>query len=182
MEGSYTKANTKQEVDMDVANRMLIDGFDRVGDVVHSVLSGLSDAQLRFRPEPTANSIAWLVWHLSRIQDDHIADVAGQAQVWSLGWYEKFKLPFDQFATGYGQSAHEVAQVRVGADLLGEYFDAVQEVTRVYLVGLKASDYDTVVDIHWTPPVTLGVRLMSILSDDLQHAGQAAYIKGMLSV
>jgi hypothetical protein len=35
-----------------------------------------------------------------------------------------------------------------------------------------------VVDRRWTPPVTLGVRLVSVLCDDLQHAGQAAFVRG----
>jgi hypothetical protein len=37
-----------------------------------------------------------------------------------------------------------------------------------------------VVDASWDPPVTLGVRLVSVISDDLQHAGQAAYLRGMI--
>ena len=40
---------------------------------------------------------------------------------------------------------------------------------------------DRVVDRTWDPPVTLGVRLVSILDDDTQHAGQAAYVRGLLS-
>jgi hypothetical protein len=36
------------------------------------------------------------------------------------------------------------------------------------------------VDDYWDPPVTLGVRLVSIISDDLQHVGQAAFIRGVI--
>ena len=40
---------------------------------------------------------------------------------------------------------------------------------------------DRVVDERWDPPVTLGVRLISVVDDDVQHTGQAAYLKGLLA-
>ena len=58
-------------------------------------MDGLSDDDLAWRPDPEANSIAWLVWHLTRIEDDHVAGVAGTTQVWDDdGWADRFGLPF----------------------------------------------------------------------------------------
>jgi hypothetical protein len=75
---------------------LLIDAFGRTREVVHQVVDGLTPEQLAFRVDPRANSIAWLVWHLTRIQDDHVADAAQTEQVWtSRGWVERFGLPFD---------------------------------------------------------------------------------------
>ena len=128
-----------------------------------------------------ANSIAWLVWHLLRVQDDHVADVAGTEQVWTAqGYAGRFGLPFDERATGYGQTAEEVGQVRVAADLLREYADAVTDATLAFLATVGPDDLDRVVDERWDPPVTLGVRLVSVVDDDAQHLGQAAYVKGLL--
>src|SRR5258708_12131040 len=62
---------------------LLADAFGRVREVVHEAVDGLTPGQLALRPESEANSIGWLVWHLTRIQDDHIADVAGTTQVWT---------------------------------------------------------------------------------------------------
>jgi hypothetical protein len=159
---------------------LLVEGFGRVQQVVQCTLDGLDADQLGFRIDPEANTIAWLVWHLTRIQDDHVADAAGTEQVWtSEGWFERFGLPFKAHATGYGQGCDDVAAVRVdSAGLLQGYYDAVHAKTITYVEQLKDADLDRVVDDSWDPPVTLGVRLISVLSDDLQHAGQAALVRG----
>jgi uncharacterized damage-inducible protein DinB len=161
---------------------LLVDAFDRIRDSTARVVDGLSDAELTFRATPEANSIAWLVWHLTRVQDDHIADAAGGEQVWTAGGFAgRFELPFDDEATGYGMSAEEVGAVGgVSADDLAAYHAAVHDRTIAYLGGLSDADLDRVVDEDWDPPVTLAVRLVSVVSDDLQHVGQAALVRGLL--
>lgn len=165
---------------MTTTSELLIDGYGRVRGIVHDVLTGLPPSALSFRPDAEANSIAWLVWHLSRVQDAQVADVAGAEQRWTAeGWVARFSLPFDPDASGYGQTPEQVADVHVGAELLAGYHDATHDATVRYLRGLRDPDLDRVVDTRWDPPVTLGVRLVSILSDDLQHVGQAAYVRGI---
>jgi len=161
-------------------NEVLLDAFGRVREATHGVLDGASRALLTWRVDEDANSIAWLVWHLTRIQDDHVADVAGVEQRWlAAGWYDRFGLPFAPEAHGYGQSSDEVGQVDVDGDLLRGYFDAVDAATTGYVEGLRADDLDRIVDERWDPPVTLGVRLVSVVDDDIAHAGQAAYVRGL---
>jgi uncharacterized damage-inducible protein DinB len=159
---------------------LLADAFGRVREVVHDVVAGLTPEQLAFRVDVDANSIAWLVWHLTRIQDDHVADVAGTEQIWTAqGWMERFGLPFDAGATGYGHSSDDVAAVTVDSgDLLVGYYDAVHEQTIRFMQRITDADLDRVVDEAWDPPVTLGVRLVSVIEDDLQHGGQAAFVRG----
>jgi uncharacterized damage-inducible protein DinB len=160
---------------------LLEDAFGRIHGVVHRAVEGLTPEALAYRVDPDANSIAWLIWHLTRVQDDHVAEVAGAEQVWtSKGWTDRFALPFPPAATGYGHTSSEVAAVRADAGLLTGYHDAVHEQTIRYVQGLHDADLDRVVDTSWDPPVTLGVRLVSVISDDLQHAGQAALIRGVL--
>jgi uncharacterized damage-inducible protein DinB len=160
---------------------VLRDLFSRVETNVHGAVDGLDDAALAHRVGGDANSIAWLVWHLTRVQDDHVAEVAGTEQVWTAqGWAARFALPFDVEATGYGQGGDEVGAVRVGADLLLGYYDAVHEQTLQYLDRIGEDDLDTIVDRRWDPPVTLGVRLISVADDDIQHAGQAAFVRGVV--
>ncbi|MEU6038205.1 DUF664 domain-containing protein [Actinomadura sp. NPDC047616] len=162
--------------------QLLTDAFGRIREVVHQAVDGLSPQQLAYRAGEDANSIAWLVWHLTRIQDDHIADVAGLPQVWtSKGWAERFGLPFDAADTGYGHSSDQVAAVQVeSGELLTGYHDAVYQQTISYVETLTDDDLPLVVDRSWDPPVTLAVRLVSVISDDLQHAGQAAFVRGLL--
>ena len=160
---------------------VLVDAFTRIRDLVHSTLDGLPTEHLTARIDPDANTIGWLVWHLTRVQDDHVAGVAGHRQVWVAdGWAERFGLPFDDDAIGYGQSSDEVGQVRAPAELLTGYHDAVWQRTVDYVRGLSTADLGRVVDERWDPPVTVAVRLVSVVGDDLQHIGQAAFIRGVL--
>jgi uncharacterized damage-inducible protein DinB len=162
--------------------QVLTDAFDRIQQVVHEALDGVALTPLHDRLDGRTNSIAWLVWHLTRIQDDHLADAFGAEQAWTAGgWYDRFGLPFAPSDHGYGHSSDQVDQVRVGsAQLLRDYHDAVHQRTVKHLRGLSDDELDRVVDENWQPPVTLGVRLVSVVSDDLQHAGQAALLRGVL--
>lgn len=161
---------------------LLLDGFGRVRGAVYAAVSDLPSDQLGRRIDPQANSIAWLVWHLTRVQDDHIAAAAGSEQLWTGGgWADRFGLPFDVSDIGYGHSSADVAAVRVATtDLLTGYFEAVHERTVQWVGGLTDADLDRVVDASYDPPVTLAVRLVSILADDLQHVGQAAFLRGVV--
>jgi len=160
---------------------LLVESFGRIGPTLHRAVEGLDRTGLTYRVDPEANTVAWLAWHAARVQDAQIADVAGTPEVWSAdGWAQRLALPFPESATGYGQSAADVGRVDVEGDLLLGYYDAVAARTLDHLRGLSAADLDRVVDESWDPPVTLGVRLVSILADDLQHVGQAAYVRGVV--
>jgi len=162
---------------------LLTDAFTRIRGVVAHSLDGLTPEDLAARPSGEGNSIAWLVWHLTRIQDDHVAEVAGKQQVWlSRGWQKRFGLPLEPTDHGYGHTSEQVSSVRASADLLLGYHDAVYQQSVDYLQNLLDADLDRVVDTSWDPPVTLGARLVSVISDDLQHAGQAAYAAGLLKL
>ena len=110
-----------------------------------------------------------------------MAGVAGAEQVWtSGGWVDRFGLPFDRLDHGYGHTSDQVASATVDAEELREYYDAVHVATLAYIAELTDADFDRLVDERWDPPVTLGVRLVSVINDDVTHAGQAAFIRGIL--
>ena len=159
---------------------VLLDAFGRIGEEVHAVLDDISPSQLTFQPSEGANTVTWLIWHLTRIQDDHVAAAAATEQVWlSGGWAARFALPFPVSATGYGQGPEDVVAVRAEAPSLRGYFDDVHNVTTGFVRTLTDADLVRIVDERWDPPVSLGVRLVSVVADDLQHVGQAAYIRGL---
>jgi uncharacterized damage-inducible protein DinB len=160
---------------------VLIDAFERIRDAVYPAVKDLSTAQLAFRPDGESNSISWLVWHLTRIQDDHVAGLHGEEQVWTAGgWSERFALPLETSDTGYGHGTEDVAKVTATATLLHDYFEEVHDKTVEYLRTLDDADLERVVDRSWDPPVTVGIRLVSVIADDLQHVGQAAYLRGVV--
>lgn len=164
------------------AKDILIDGYSRIQESVHAAVEGLGPDALNHRPSPAANSISWLVWHLTRIQDDHVADAFGLDQVWlTQGWEKRFGLDLPPRDHGYGHTAAQVAKVTVDSpDLLTGYYDAVHEQSLGVLREVAAKDLERIVDERWDPPVSLGVRLVSVLADDLEHVGQAAYLRGLI--
>jgi uncharacterized damage-inducible protein DinB len=160
---------------------LLLTAFDNVETVVRSALDGIDPALLTARIDPEANTIGWLVWHLTRVQDHHVADAFGGDQIWtSEGWAERFGLDLPVEDTGYGHGPAEVAAVRASAQLLAGYHAAVAERTLSLVGGLVDDDLDRVVDERWDPPVTLGVRLVSVIDDDTKHLGQAELVRGLL--
>lgn len=164
------------------ARDILVEGFGRLPEEVHDAVRGLTPEQLRWVPARGANSIGWLIWHLTRVQDSHVAELIDGEQVYLTGnWAPRFGLKPDPSDTGYGHSADEITTVvPESAQALEDYYAAVHERTLSYVRTLTATDLDRVVDKRWDPPVTLGVRLVSVIDDDTQHAGQAAYLRGLL--
>jgi DinB superfamily len=161
---------------------LMVELYGRIPPLARRAVDGLDCAQLTEPPAPGANTIAWLVWHLSRVQDHHIAELLDADQVWVSGdWAPHFGLAAVASNTGYGHTAQEVLSVKPDRpELLLEYLDAVDRRTQSMLRSTGPGDLDRIVDRRWDPPVTLGVRLVSIADDGLQHAGQAAYVRGIL--
>jgi hypothetical protein len=166
---------------MDVSE-LLIDLFGRIPPLAREAVEGLDDAQLVAQPSDDANPIAWLIWHIARVQDAELTGLVGDRQLWVDGdWAARFGLEPDPTNHGYGHTADEVRAVRPeNAEVLLGYLDAVSDRTQENLRRLSPSDLDRVVDPNWDPPVTLGVRLISVADDGIQHVGQAAYVRGLL--
>jgi len=167
---------------MDTAS-LLLELYGRIPPLAARAVDGLDVEELCTAPEPGANTVGWLVWHLARVQDHHVAELLGTEQVWVRGdWARRTGLEPDPSNTGYGHTAEEVASVRPeNSEVLLDYLEVVQDRTTEMLEGLAPEALDRVVDDRWDPPVTLGVRLVSIADDSLQHAGQAAYVRGLLA-
>ncbi|GAA3601882.1 mycothiol transferase [Agrococcus terreus] len=161
---------------------LLREAHARVPELARRAAEGLTPEQLAWAPAEGANPIGWLVWHLARGQDAQVAEVAGATQVYLEGdWAACFGREPDPDDTGYGHGPEDVRAVRPeSADALLDYLDAVHAATAAWLGTLAPADLDRVVDEGWDPPVTLGARLVSIVDDDVQHAGQAAYVRGLL--
>ena len=166
---------------MDVS-ALLLELYGRIGPLARDAVDGLDAGELTTSPRPGTNTIAWLVWHIARVQDHHISQLLDEPQLWETeDWADRMGLERDPHNTGYGHSAAQVATIRPpdGMVLL-DYLDAVSTRTSSMIESLAPGDLDRIVDRRWDPPVTLGVRLVSVADDGLQHAGQAAYVRGLL--
>lgn len=158
---------------------MVLDAFSRVAATVHDAVTGLTPEQLAWRPAPEANPIGWTVWHLSRVLDDHLADLAGTAQVWP-SWVGGIEAPYANQEFGYGHTPAQVGQLRATDDGLLDYWNQVHQRAREIVMGLAADDPERIVDSRFDPPVTLAARLVSLMDEGSQHAGQVAYLRGLL--
>lgn len=165
------------------AKDILADALGRVQETVHEVVHGLTPQQLLYRPGEDANSIAWTVWHLTRVQDDHVADLASRPQAWiEDGWHARFGMAADPHDTGTGHTAAQVAAFQTAApETLTGYYDAVYQRTLAYLETVTPAGLDVELnEPQYQPIPTVGVRLVSVANDNALHSGEAAYVRGLV--
>ncbi|MFN0071367.1 MAG: mycothiol transferase [Chloroflexota bacterium] len=164
-------------------NDVLIDGYSRISQILNRSLPGLTAEQLIYRPAEEANSIAWLAWHLTRIQDKHLSDLAARPQEWITGgWHTKFEKPAEPADTGQRYTSEQVATIKpTDPQLLLDYHDAVFQRSVAFIKPLTPEDLDREInEPQYDPLPTVGVRLVSVIVDNIQHAGQVAYLRGLI--
>lgn len=164
---------------MDVAE-LLTDLFGRMPPLARDAIEDLSDELLVRSPGPDANTVGWLVWHAARVQDHQFSAMRETEQIW-MEFAGRFGLAPDPDNTGYGHTTDEMSAVRPeSSEVLVDYVDRCIDRALSILAGVRADELDRIIDRNWDPPVTLGVRLVSVADDGLQHLGQAAYVRGLL--
>lgn len=164
---------------------VLLDLAQRPVDALDGFWDRLEPARLNVHPDGHDNSPAWLLWHAGREIDAQLAHLDGHEETWTAeGFAARFALGPVGDDVGYGQSTDEARAIVVpetaeAKALLRDYLTAVTERAKRYLHRLSDEDLDAVIDDRWDPPVTRGVRLVSVFDDALQHIGQVAYVTGM---
>lgn len=164
------------------AKDLVLDALGRVHRVLQRTLNGLTLDELHRQPHPESNTIAWLAWHLTRVQDVAISGLAELEQAWiSQAWHAKFDMAADPDQDGFGHTPEQVTGFRVAsARVLLEYHESVLERSKTYVSGLSPEAFDRELNQpQFQPLPTVGMRLVSVISDNLQHAGQAAYLRGL---
>ena len=79
--------------------QLLINIFIRISEVLDISLRGLTTDELNVQPRPDCNSIGWLAWHLTRVQDRAISWLIGKEQLWTKeAWHAKFDRSADAIA------------------------------------------------------------------------------------
>ena len=174
--------------DAQALRTMLVDALGRSRERLDRALDGVSAEQANARPvdglAPRIDSLTWLAWHTARAIDLQIAPLAGREPEWTAGGHSaRFGLPLPDDTEDWRHTPEESAQVRVNdLNILRDYLDAVYAVAGDFLESLDPARLDEVIDEAWEPPVTLGVRLVSIIDDASQHSGQAVYARRLLGL
>ncbi len=161
---------------------LVLDVLGRVQDMVREALKDLSPEELLAPPKP---HIAWLVWHLSRVQDANFSGLMDRPQLWIAdSWHARFNMSPDpkDYGSGHRQTPAQVeAFAATDKRLLLDYLDAVFARTKTYLSTVTNADLNRVLnEPQYQPLSTLGVRLASVISCNTRHAGQIEYLRGLV--
>ena len=159
---------------------LIVNIFDNLSMVLGRTLDGLTQKELDQQPAHDSNSIGWLVWHILRGQDLGIAGLMGDEQLWIReGWHAKFNRPPEPMDFGLGHTPEDLAAFKSpDIKVLSDYQQVVLEQTKRYLNNLSESELDRKLDHPVFP--TVAARIIALISDNLQHAGQAGYVRGLI--
>jgi hypothetical protein len=157
--------------------------LQRNWDMVSSAVDGVDDDTLNRMPNDESNSMAWLVWHMTRVADRFIHTRFQDAgQMWiDGGWHEKFGMDADPEQFGMGWSTGQVAEwASPSREVLMGYYDAVNASARSYINGLDSDGLARQVAAAGPPGSTMSVAdaLGILVWDNVVHGGQVAYIRG----
>jgi uncharacterized damage-inducible protein DinB len=156
-------------------------GLEEYLQGLRSVLEGLTSPEARWQPTLHTNHIAWLVWHMARVEDAWVnRRLRGTTEVWvAEGWADRFGMDHD--SVGAGQTIEEIrAMPDIPLTDLMTYFDAVRTITRQYLDQVTDEELWREYQHPRRGSVT-GVWIVGhLLVEESQHTGQVALIRGMM--
>ena len=116
--------------------------------LMDQVLAGLTEDELRCRPAPCLNSIAWLLWHLAR-SEDVLGNVllAERPQVLDTDdWHTHLNLTQRDMGTGMTGLQVDAVGACVAIPALRDYQLAVGRCTREYVSALQERDWFGAID------------------------------------
>ena len=147
---------------------------------INQATDGLTEDQLHYRPTPDSNSIAWLIWHLSRWRDRISATVSGEVEVWiSDGWDRRFNM--ESGRTGLGDTTEQVAGFRVDRDLLMGYANAAHDALVQRVSKLTPEQFEQSTEYRPGVERPAWSALVSVMEDSAEHTGQINYLRGMIT-
>lgn len=161
---------------------LVLDALGRVRQMVREAIRDLSAEEMLAPPKP---HIAWLTWHIARVQDTNFSGLLDKPQLWIAdGWHARFGMAPDprDYGSGHRQTRQQVDAFTVtDKDLLMAYHDAVFEQTKNFLASVRNEDLNRVLDEpQYSPLPTLSIRLASVINCNTRHAGQIEYLRGLV--
>lgn len=161
----------------------LLTALERNWGMVDAALTGLDDATLARCPTEQCNSMAWILWHMTRVLDTFVhTRLQAQPQLWIRdGWYGKFGMAADPDDRGVGWTTEQVRHWHPPTrDIQVGYYEALKQATRAYLGTLSYADMEVRRVIPPVPePRTVAAALGQFTWDNVAHGGQIAYLRGL---
>lgn len=164
--------------------------LDHFESRLDQTLRGLTNEELAWRPNAEANSIAFVIWHTTRVEDRFMQKMVRETEeVWTGGgWYSRLGL--DEGDTGVDFSVDRLASFpALSVENLRDYLDAVRAETNAYLDAAAPAGFDLVPDRNPFPEVpgadeyfegcTIARMFLILIGEHFQHLGHAAYIRGL---
>jgi uncharacterized damage-inducible protein DinB len=156
-------------------------GLDEYLDGLRRAIEGLTPAEARWQPTVHTNHIAWLVWHMARVEDRLVSQyLRGTTEVWTAeGWADRFKMSPESH--GGGQTMEDVRAMPdiLLTDLMA-YFEAVRAVTHQYLDPATDADFSREYRHPRRGLVTGTWIMVHLIVEESQHTGQVGLIRGMM--
>lgn len=167
------------------------------------ILRDLADEDLRVRPHPGLNSLAWLFWHMTRVEDVGVNLIlAQQPQVLDRSeWKTGLNLSHRDVATGMTDPEIDEFSRQVNVASLMAYRTAVGRQTQDFVRDLHPGILDEKIDggllqhirdagafgpnAEWVPQRWLGkpkgfTLMHTVLAHTYFHIGQCEDIRGLL--
>jgi uncharacterized damage-inducible protein DinB len=159
---------------------LIVKSLEESRQYVADAIKGLSQDDIAWRPKTHSNSIAFLLWHVARVEDLWINRILlGEKEVYELeGWHKKFNTPAQDSGFGYDVAKLKSWPVPKLA-LLKEYAAVVREKTLAYLKSVNEKKLDEPKDFGWSKG-NVGSALSHLITEVAEHSGQIGYLRGIM--
>jgi len=158
--------------------QFIIQSLGENTEYVMRAVKDLTTVELAYRPAPHSNSIAFLCWHVTRVEDLWISRLTGRKHLYeTAGWYQKFGTAAEDFGFGYGVAELDAYKAPPMEVVMG-YAMAVRQQTVDYIKGLDLDTLDEVKDFGHRQ-ASIGWALAHLVDEVGEHSGQIGYLRGI---
>lgn len=159
------------------AKELLLRSLEESHGYLTKALNGLTQEEATWSPSPECNSIAFILWHMIRVEDFFVNRVIQHEKELyeTKKWQEKLGTP----AKAYGYTVEELkAWPAPKLEILREYANSVQENTLAFLNSIPNERLSEVPRPDRSPD-SIGVMLEHLITEIALHVGQIAYLRGV---
>ena len=161
------------------AKEMILKSLEQSQGYLATALDGLTQEEVSWSPGVECNSIAFILWHMTRVEDFFVNRVIRrQTELYEAeGWREKLGIPAG--GTGYHYTVEQLQAWPVPKlEVLRGYTNSVREKTLAFLQSVTAEKLSEVARPDRSSD-TIGALLSRASTEIALHVGQIAYLRGV---